>query len=153
MAKRRWNLDVLLKGDTRPTVLALSMGIGAFIGCSPAYGFHTLMCLAAVALFRLNPVATLLGSQVSFGPIIVPIMIAEVWIGDLMRFGHVVPLPKLGAAELAKWLLGNALVSWLIGWVVLGGIVGVLTGLLTLGFLRLRRRKPASPPETKEVPR
>jgi uncharacterized protein (DUF2062 family) len=140
---KRLSLDALLRGDTRPMALAASVGIGAFIGCSPAYGFHTLMVLGAVALFRLNPVAAILGSQVSFGPIIVPIMIAEVWVGDWVRFGHVVALPKLGAAELAKWLLGNALVSWLIGWGVIGGVAAVVTGLLTLGFLRLRARKPA----------
>jgi uncharacterized protein (DUF2062 family) len=145
---KRWSLDALLRGDTRPAVLAFSVGVGAFIGCSPAYGFHTLMVIGAVALFRLNPVATLLGSQVSFGPIIVPIMIAEVWVGDLLRFGHIVPLPKLGGAELAKWLLSNALVSWLIGWVVIGGLAAVVTGLLTLGFLRLRKFKPRPAPKT-----
>jgi len=144
MAKR-WSLEALLRGDTRPMALAASVGIGAFIGCSPAYGFHTVMCLGAVALFRLNPVATILGSQISFGPIIVPVMIAEVMVGDLLRHGHVVPLPKLGAAELAKWLLSNALVSWMIGWAVLGGLAAVVTGLLTLGFLRLRARKPPRP--------
>jgi uncharacterized protein (DUF2062 family) len=140
MAKR-FSLDALLRGDTRPMALAASVGVGAFIGCSPAYGLHTLMVLGAVALFRLNPVAALLGSQVSFGPIIVPIMIGEVMLGDLLRFGHVAPLPKLAAKELAQWLLSNALVSWLIGWLVLGGLAAVVTGGLTLGLLRLRGHK------------
>jgi uncharacterized protein (DUF2062 family) len=138
---KRLSLDALLRGDTRPMALAVSVGVGAFIGCSPAYGFHTLMVLGAVALFRINPVAALIGSQVSFGPLIVPIMVAEVWLGDIVRFGHVVTLPKLGAAELAKWLLSHALPSWMIGWVLLGGLAGVVTALLTLGFIRLRGKK------------
>jgi uncharacterized protein (DUF2062 family) len=145
MAKR-WNLEALLRGDTRPSMLALSIGVGAFIGCSPAYGVHTLMVLGAVALFRLNPVATLIGSQVSFGPIIVPIMIGEVWVGDLLRFGHVVLIPKLGAVGLAKWLVSNALLSGLIGWVVIGGVAGVVTAFLTLGFLKLRARARSDAP-------
>jgi len=137
---RRWSIEALLRGDTRPMMLAASVAIGAFIGCSRAYGLHTLMVLGAVALFRLNPVATLLGSQVSFGPIIVPIMAGEVMLGDLMRLGHVVPLPKLGAGELAHWLFSNALPSWLLGWLVIGSAAGLLTGALTLAFLWLRRR-------------
>jgi uncharacterized protein (DUF2062 family) len=137
---KRFSLDALLRGDTRPMVLAASMAVGAFIGFSPAYGFHTLMVLGAVAIFRLNPVATLLGSQVSFGPIIVPVMIGEVWVGDRLRYGHVVPVPKLSVGELARWLWSHALPSWMLGWLVLGTLAGVVTGLLTLGFLRLRAR-------------
>lgn len=137
---KRWSIEALLRGDTRPMMLAASVAIGAFIGCSPAYGLHTLMVLGAVALFRLNPVATLIGSQVSFGPIIVPIMAGEVMLGDLLRHGHVVPLPKLGAKDLAHWLLSNALLSWLIGWLVIGTLAGVLTGALTLGLIWVRAR-------------
>jgi uncharacterized protein (DUF2062 family) len=141
---KRWSLDALLRGDTRPMALAASVGLGAFIGLSPAYGFHTVIVLGLVALFRLNPVAALLGSQISFGPLIVPLMAGEVMIGDLLRFGHVVQLPKLGAGALARWLLSNALPSWMLGWVVMGGAAAILTGLATLGFLSLRTR--ARPP-------
>jgi uncharacterized protein (DUF2062 family) len=144
---KRWNLDALLRGDTRPTALAASVAVGAFIGLSPAYGLHTVIVLGLVALFRLNPVAALLGSQISFGPLIVPLMAAEVMLGDLLRFGHRVPLPKLAAGDLAHWLLLNALPSWMLGWLVLGGGAAILTGLATLGLLSLRARATATPPE------
>jgi uncharacterized protein (DUF2062 family) len=144
--KKRWSLDALLRGDTRPMALAASVALGAFIGLSPAYGLHTVIVLGLVALFRLNPVAALLGSQISFGPLIVPLMAGEVMLGDLLRFGHRVQLPKLAAGPLAHWLLLNALPSWLLGWVVMGGAAAILTGLATLGFLSLRARS-RPPPE------
>ncbi len=144
---KRWNLDALLRGDTRPTALALSVALGAFIGLSPAYGFHTVIVLGLVALFRLNPVAALLGSQISFGPLILPLFYGEVIVGDVLRFGHRVQEPKLAIGPLVSWLVANALPSWLLGWVVLGGAAAVATGLATLGFLSLRTRKAPPPPE------
>jgi uncharacterized protein (DUF2062 family) len=149
--KRGWRakLRETLSGDTRPVAIATAVALGIFLGCSPFYGFQTLLVFGFAALFKLNPFAAFLGSQISILPLGLGIMGAEVAVGEWFRYGHWA-FPKLmGAAETAKWLWGHALYSWAIGSAVLGGALAAAGGLLAWAMLvsfrswRARSGRPA----------
>src|SRR3972149_5339961 len=52
---------VLHLGDA-PWKIALGLSLGVFISCTPFYGLHTLLAIAAAFVFRVNKVATLTGA-------------------------------------------------------------------------------------------
>ncbi len=142
----RHKLRETLHGDTRPVAIATAVALGIFLGCSPFYGVQTFLVFGFAALFRLNPFAAFLGSQISILPLGLGIMGAEVAVGEWFRYGHWA-FPKLmGAAETAKYLWGHALYSWAIGSALLGGALAAAGGLLAWGllvFFRSLRRRPA----------
>ncbi len=56
----------LLKQGVTPTKLAWAVSVGIVIATVPVFGACTVLCLAAIWLFRLNPVAVLLVNQVAY---------------------------------------------------------------------------------------
>jgi uncharacterized protein (DUF2062 family) len=131
----RRKLRETLSGDTRPAAIATAVALGIFLGCTPFYGVQTFLVFGFAALFRLNPFAAFLGSQISILPLGLGIMGAEVAVGEWMRYGHWA-MPKIGgAAETAKWLWGHALYSWAIGSALLGGALAAGGGLFAWGAL------------------
>ena len=50
---------------------AAAIGVGVFIGCSPFYGFHLILCIAVSTLFRLNRLKTYLAANISI-PLVAP---------------------------------------------------------------------------------
>jgi uncharacterized protein (DUF2062 family) len=56
----------LLKQGVSPAKLAWAVSAGIVIATVPVFGACTVLCLAAIWLFRLNPVAVLLVNQVAF---------------------------------------------------------------------------------------
>jgi uncharacterized protein (DUF2062 family) len=142
----RGKLRETLSGDTRPAAIALAVALGIFLGCSPFYGVQTFLVFGFAALFRLNPFAAFLGSQISVPPLGLGIIGAEVGIGEWMRYGHWAIPKTAGGLEMAKWLWGHALYSWAIGSALLGGTLAAAGGLLAWGmlvFFRAWRGRPA----------
>lgn len=56
----------LLKQGVSPAKLAWAVSAGIVIATVPVFGACTILCLAAIWLFRLNPVAVLLVNQVAY---------------------------------------------------------------------------------------
>ena len=121
--------------DSRPAALAAAVALGIFLGCSPFYGLQTVLVFALAAALRLNPVAAFLGSQVSFPPLGVALVGAEVALGEWLRYGRwSAPKGQVGAAWI-HWLWHHALVSWALGSALLGSALAALGGLLVWALL------------------
>lgn len=71
----------LMRSHNSPFELALSMGIGVFVGCIPALGFHTLIMILLAMFFPLNLVSMWIGNRIS-NPFLMPILIlVEIYMG------------------------------------------------------------------------
>ena len=105
------------------------MGLGAFIGCSPFYGFHLLICWVAGWFLGLNRLKMYLASNVS-NPLVAPfLVVAEIQTGAWLRRG---PLHTFGPAAV-DWLTIGA--DLLIGSVIVGAAVGASTAAVTYATL------------------
>ncbi len=56
----------LIKQGANPSKLALAISLGIVIGFVPVFGTCTILCLAAIWIFKVNPAATLLANQVAY---------------------------------------------------------------------------------------
>jgi uncharacterized protein (DUF2062 family) len=125
------------EGDT-PARQAAAFGLGAFIGCSPVYGFHLPLCLFVGWLFRLNRLKMYLGANIS-NPLVAPFLIfSEVQLGHLARVGSWYPISLEAFRGFNAWYFGADL---LLGSVIVGGILGILAAGAT--FVLVRRRGKA----------
>ena len=122
----------LLKSHKSPTQIGLALGVGVLIGCTPFYGFHTLIVAALSFLLRLNFIYLFIGSNISL-PFLAPfIMTASYLIGSNV-FG--IPTDN-GVAEKFVILLTGSL--------ILGSLLGLLVGILGAAastFLQYRGHK------------
>ena len=106
------------------------MGLGAFIGCSPFYGFHLLICWVAGWFLGLNRLKMYLAANVS-NPLVAPfLVVAEVQTGAWLRRG---PLHTFDSAGV-DWLTIGA--DLLIGSVIVGAAIGVSTAAVTYATFR-----------------
>jgi uncharacterized protein (DUF2062 family) len=132
----------LLTAGHSPRSLAAAVALGIFCGCSPFYGFHSVLSLGLASLLELNPLIALAASQISLPPMGAGIIGAEVALGERLRFGRWT-LPSLPSVHaLAPWLWHHALLSWAIGSAVFGGLLAVAGGLAVWGLVHVARRRP-----------
>ena len=125
--------ELRTRGDT-PGRQAVSFAVGAFIGCTPLYGFHLPLCVAAASVLRLNQLTTYLAANLN-NPFVAPFLIfAEVQVGALVRTGrlHAVTLSQL--RQLSLWDFG---VELALGSLIVGCVVAFLGGSAV--WLVLRR--------------
>lgn len=122
----------LIKTHGSPIELSLALGLGVAVGCTPFYGFHTLIAIALAFVFRLNVVIMWLGTHVST-PILAPFLILlEEKVGQYMLH----PSPDTGMqTELSRWLAGSAVVS-----VVMGVLTMVVTFVIAWRVKNLKQR-------------
>ncbi len=78
-------IRLLLLEHQEPKDIALGVAVGVFIGCSPFYGFHTLLAiLVAFVMHQPNRLAIIAGTQISL-PFIAPLIYwAEYKIGKAL---------------------------------------------------------------------
>jgi uncharacterized protein (DUF2062 family)/SAM-dependent methyltransferase len=135
-------LELLYKLRTAadsPARQAAAVALGVFIGCTPFFGFHLLLCIGFARLLRLNQIKVYLASHVSL-PLIWPFLVmAEIQVGRWLR----------GAPFLALHLKDMRRVSWkhygidlLTGSAVVGLVLAVLFALVT--WLLVRRQSRAT---------
>lgn len=74
-------IKIILSLRDRPHHIAISFGIGVFIGMTPLLGIHTILGLAVSSIFRLNRLVTLMGVFITNPWTIVPIYTFGTWIG------------------------------------------------------------------------
>jgi uncharacterized protein (DUF2062 family) len=138
-----------LREHTTPRELALSVGLGVFVGCTPFIGFHAGMALALATLFRLNRLWALIGSRVSFFVTLPWIVLAEVQVAHRLRTGAWAALSTQDAVDHARaWLL-----DWWLGVVPVGVGLALAFGALAYAVGALRRRRPSPAPAPSSVSR
>ncbi|HKI03600.1 MAG TPA: DUF2062 domain-containing protein [Thermoanaerobaculia bacterium] len=138
----RYVRDLLYKlrtEATSPPKQAWAVAVGVFIGCTPFYGFHLLLCVLFARIFRLNSALTYLASHVSLPGIWPLLVLAELETGRRLRGQsyleiHVSDLKHLGFRQAGLDLA--------IGSAVIGGLLATLFGLLTFWAARRRQLHP-----------
>jgi uncharacterized protein (DUF2062 family)/trans-aconitate methyltransferase len=131
-----WKLRTEGEGPARE---AFAVGIGVFIGCSPLFGLHLLLCVAVGWCLRLNRLKMYLAANLS-NPLMAPLLIlAEVQAGAWVRRGEVRALTLDAIRNIDPWSFGADLV---VGSVVVGGVLGLLGGALTYSVARSGNRDP-----------
>ncbi len=141
---RAW--DAVRNDPAERSRLALGLAVGVFIANLPLYGVQALLSLFAARRFRLNPLATVAGSQFSTPPI-GPLLIAgAIALGHGMMHGKLPPLRHFNPTLVGyRELLRSVLLEWTLGGIVLGVVFGFATYFTTTLMLRwLPLRTPTS---------
>jgi uncharacterized protein (DUF2062 family)/SAM-dependent methyltransferase len=108
------------EGDT-PARQAAAFGLGTFIGCSPLFGFHLPLCLAAGSLLSLNRLKLYLAANIS-NPFVAPLLLfSEVQAGSWLRAGTPHALSLEAFRAFSVWHFGADLI---LGSVVVGLVLG-----------------------------
>jgi len=72
--KKEWRRELnIFKNE--PLKLALSFGIGVFIGFTPTVGFQTILCYLISKIFKISFIASFIGSSIPTGiPWLIPFL-------------------------------------------------------------------------------
>lgn len=111
----------LLRSHRHPAQIATAAGLGVFVGCTPFFGFHTLIVAGLAFALRLNVIAMWLGSHISLPPFVPFLILASVWLGKF--FG--IPESQGLVGHFYQWIVGSVILG-----LILGGLVGVTTYLV-----------------------
>jgi uncharacterized protein (DUF2062 family)/trans-aconitate methyltransferase len=120
-----WELRTEGGGPARE---AAAIGLGVFIGCSPLYGFHLLLCVLVGWCLRLNRLKMYLAANIS-NPFMAPLLIlTELQTGAWVRRQQLHALTLDAASNVDPWSFGADLI---VGSLVVGGVLGVSGGIAT----------------------
>lgn len=146
----------LLHLDDPPRRLALALAVGVFIGCTPFWGFQTILSIVLATVFGLNRAATVTGTWLNL-PWLAPFVY-----GAALKIGLLVA-PGLGEAHSASldtllrhpegmswdsvwaWLRGSSL-QLLVGSAIVGAAAAVVTYVIAFVMLVRRRRATVGRP-------
>lgn len=134
----RWLLQRFLLGNTdQPMRAGLAVGLGVCCGILPIWGFQMVAAFASARRWRLNPLLTVLASNISFGGMAVVIVLLSIWFGHLILHGQ-----SSGLWELpSQWRsVGQHLIEYLVGSVALAGAAGLATGIAAWAIFSLVTR-------------
>lgn len=115
-----------------------AIALGVFVGCTPFYGFHLLICWVVGSLLRLNRLKMYLASNIS-NPLVAPwLLLAEVQTGSWLRRGsfHELTADTIANGDLS--MFGGDLLA---GSVVVGAVLAGAAALGTQAVLRGSSRK------------
>jgi hypothetical protein len=124
-------VDLLRQGVT-PEKLALSLGLGIFIGTFPLIGTTTLICILAAVVLRLNLPAIQIANYAVY-PLQVLLLVPFMHLGAILFNAETVPLSidEITAMFADSWWdsvqvlwrsLVHAMVAWLVVWAPVGWI-------------------------------
>lgn len=123
-----------------PFLQALSVGVGALIGCLPIYGLHLGACVLVNRLFRLNLIKMYLATNIN-NPFSAPFLVyLEIQVGAYLRQGTIYQHTLENARTL---LLRDFFLDIVVGSLTVGVFSGVLFAALTFVAVRQINRAPA----------
>jgi len=128
-ARRNWlrRLYMTLRTEHRtPGKVALAVGVGVFVGCSPLWGFHFPLSVLLATALRLNRMIVYAGANVGNPLTAGPLLFADVQIGHRILHGAWLPIRL---AEVKTLGLDGLVADLLIGGVVVGFVLGALLGV------------------------
>ena len=146
----KWKKEQLTKGlrdllyklrteGTSPRDQAIAVALGAFIGCTPFYGFHLALCILFARLFRVNPGLAYLASHVSLPGVWPFLMLVELEVGRRIRGESYL---KVHLHDLRHLDWGQVGIDLALGTLVIGGVVAAVLGLFALWAARRRQMNP-----------
>jgi uncharacterized protein (DUF2062 family) len=113
--------------------LAAALAIGVFVGVTPFFGLHVLICMYFAWRLHLHPAPMVLGSQISVPPIGVLLAVVSTAIGHFLLTGQGLPadlaIPAWTAWPIFAWHWFSA---WLLGSLILGFVLAATVFWLTL---------------------
>jgi hypothetical protein len=124
---------------------AAALGLGAFIGCLPFYGFHLLLVAGIGWLLGLNRLRMYVAANVSNPLMAPPLIFAEIQLGAWLRRRDFHDLTIDAVRNTDPWTFGGDL---MLGSVVLGAILGVA---IVAGTLAAVSHAPPIPPHLEAV--
>jgi uncharacterized protein (DUF2062 family) len=142
----RAQFELLARQHTSPQRIAVAVGLGVMLGCSPFLGFQVLLALVLARLLRLNVIAVVLGVQISIPPLTPVIMFATAQLGTLVLHGHWLPLrlAYFRGVPLTT-LVVDLFLDMLVGGALFGGVCAVILGTAcAFGVSRMHRQPAAS---------
>jgi uncharacterized protein (DUF2062 family) len=117
-----------------PRGVALALGLGAFVGATPAVGFHGWLAVGAATALRLNRLYAFLGSRIS-SPVVLPfVVLAEIEVAHRARCGAFLAMTSADVLRQAPGLL----VDWLLGTLPVGLAIGCVFAALGYALTRVR---------------
>lgn len=118
--------QILLTNDS-PHKVALSFGVGIFLGMSPFFGFHTILGIAAAWIFKLNKFVTIAAVYITNPWTIIPIYTFATWFGaQLLGMEQIIPDINWKELNFYEFFYGMKLLlpPFLLGTTLLGLISG-----------------------------
>ena len=142
-ALRRW-LARLVQEHGHPGRLGVAVGFGVWLGCTPFYGFQTLLGVGLAPLLKVNRLGVLLGLQISVPPLAPFLLFANAQLGAMVLRRQWLPfsIDALRAVPTSK-LVAELFGDLLVGGAIVGTLLAVPAGLLTTHLVRSRRRTSA----------
>jgi uncharacterized protein (DUF2062 family) len=115
-----------------PREIGLSVGVGAFVACTPLLGFHIWLALGFATIFKLNRLWAMIGSRLSTTPILLVTTFTEIQVAHRLRTGSwaAMTLHQAGARG------PDLLLDWAFGSVIIGLGVGAIAGLVAMTLAR-----------------
>lgn len=139
----REKIRYIININEAPHRVALSLGVGLFIGMSPFLGFHTIIGIAIAWIFKLNKFITIIGVYVTNPWTIVPIYAFATWVGaKLLNMQGIIPDINWEDVSLYQivYEMKSLLAPFLLGTTLLGLISGI-AGYIIVYILMNRYRK------------
>jgi uncharacterized protein (DUF2062 family)/SAM-dependent methyltransferase len=131
----RGGVHTLRTEGSGPEREAAAIALGVFIGASPFYGAHLLLCWIFGRLFRLNRLKVYLAANIS-NPLVAPWLIfSELQTGAWVRRGQVHALTLDTVRRTDPWVFG---LDVLAGSVILGGFLALAAAGATYAAARRR---------------
>jgi uncharacterized protein (DUF2062 family) len=121
-----------------PGEIAWAVGLGVFVGCTPALGFHGWLAIAVATLFKKNRLFAWLGSRISNFVLLPFIALASIQVAHRVRTGAWLVVDREHALQHARSLL----LDWCLGAIPVGGALAVLCAAASYAVARRRLRTP-----------
>lgn len=137
---------VMMREHATPLELALALGLGVFVGCTPMFGLHMLIGLIAAIKLRMNKLAVFLGTNIS-NPLTGPfVILANIEVGCWLLTGKWLGMSSTILKNRSFFALGNrVLLYWIVGFPVATTALSALTALATYPIFRVMRSRGVPP--------